>query len=96
MRNPFALPPGVFVKKSLPESAQPAPPPVHLTLQAVTRFMGKKVASINNKNYELGDDVYGKTIVEIGNESVVLADKTGRISLSINRPEFSVQVVEGF
>ncbi len=96
LRNPFTLPPGVVLKKNLPESDQPAPPPIKLTLQAVTRFMGNKIASINDRNYELGDDVFGKILVDIEDERVVLEDKTGRISLTLNRPGFSLQVVEGF
>ena len=86
-KNPFLLPEGVFSTSNLPPAD-----PVPLTLQAIITSGTKKIATINNQNFSQGDIVYGKKIMEILRDRVVVDDGGVRVHLVLKQPFFSVKV----
>ncbi len=84
--NPFALPSGIEYKgRQLPSAND-------LALQAVVEGKTRRVATINNRNYLVGDLVHGRKIVEINANHVVLAEGTQFVRLNLKRRPFSIRV----
>ncbi len=84
--NPFSLPQGVEFK------GDELPKVTDLALQAVVEGTSRRVATINNRNYLVGDVVRGREIVEISPNHVILADGTRHVELGLNREPFSIRV----
>ncbi|MEE9258360.1 MAG: hypothetical protein V3U37_02355 [Nitrospinaceae bacterium] len=85
--NPFLLPQGVFSTSNLPPAD-----PVPLILQAIITSGTKKIATINNQNFSQGDIIFGKKIVEILSDRVILDDRGIRVPLVLKQPFFPVKV----
>lgn len=84
--NPFELPSGVTYKgRQLPSVSD-------LDLQAVVEGKSRRVATINNRNYLVGDLVKGREIIQIAPNHVVLAEGSDYVKLSLNRKPFSIRV----
>lgn len=84
--NPFELPSGIQYKgRQLPSVND-------LDLQAVVEGESQRIATINNRNYLVGDLVKGREIVEIAQNHVVLADGPQFVKLGLNRKPFSIRV----
>lgn len=84
--NPFSLPAGVEYKgKTLPSAGD-------LVLQAVVTGKTRRLATINNYNYVVGDRVHGREIVDIQPDRVILAEGPHRLELRLKRRPFSIRV----
>ncbi|MBI4389273.1 MAG: hypothetical protein HY580_03755 [Nitrospinae bacterium] len=95
LRNPFALPEGVILRSLLPPEKKPeAKKEQRLVLEAITMIDGKKIVSINKQNFELGDSVFEKKLVEIGPDYAVLEDGEGKTTLTLRRRAFSIHVTQ--
>ena len=92
LRNPFSLPDGIMLSKDLVTETASVQPRMDLTLNAITRIGSKKIASINQQNFSLGEQVYGMQMVEIGREHVVLETVEGQVILNLGRPAFPIKV----
>lgn len=87
-KNPFALPEGVASRSKLAKKNEKE----KLVLQAVTVTDGeKRIASISGENFMVGDEIYGKKLIFIGNDYVILERGPEKIRLSLERPPFSVR-----
>ncbi len=84
--NPFSLPAGVEFK------GRTLPSPGDLKLQAVLEGKTRRIATINNQNFFVGDWVEGREILEIRPDRVILAEGTQRLELKIKRRPFSIRV----
>ncbi len=107
-RNPFSLPRGIYYKskgsgrkprvlepvaKKVEEKKEiPEPPPPPISLQAIVIGEKGRVATINNKNFLVGDRVLGQLVISIDDERVLLLDKTQTKVLQLNRPKIPVRV----
>lgn len=65
--NPFELPPGVFSKENIPKEL-----PQDLVLQAIFNFKGKDIVTISGQNFIKGDFAFGKRVISISNNQVIL------------------------
>ncbi len=91
-RNPFLLPDGVYLKSTLVNEAKPEEPEGEPTLQAVTITKKNRIATINNFNFEVGDVAFGKKIVAISNDRVILENDAERITLTLKNRSFRIKV----
>ena len=88
-RNPFSLPEGVVTRSKLPKKNEKE----KLVLQAITvTDREKRIASISGENLMLGDEIFGKKIIIIGNDFVVLERGPEKIRLNLERPPFAVRI----
>lgn len=69
--NPFELPQGIYSKGNIPKEQ-----PQNLKLQAIFNINGKRIATISGQNFKKGDYAFGKRVVNIFDNQVVL--DTGR------------------
>lgn len=84
--NPFSLPPGVeFKGRTLPSAGD-------LMLQAVVTGKTRRLATINNRNYLVGDRVQGREILDIQPDRVILAEGAQRLELRLKRRPFTIRV----
>ncbi len=94
-RNPFLLPDGVYLKSELVNEAKPEEPEGEPTLQAVTITKKNRIATINNFNFEVGDIAFGKKVVAISNDRVILENEAERITLTLKNRFFKIKVNKG-
>ena len=96
-RNPFALPKGVYykvekkstqtvkekIKKVITteESKKQVVQLPRMSLQAVILGGPRRVAVINNRNYVVGEFLFGHELVEIGRDQVTLMGQAGSVVL---------------
>jgi len=66
-----------------------------MTLQAVVWGGPVRVAIINGQNYVVGDLAFGKAVLSIDPEKVVLKGKIKNMILQLNRPFFPIAVSPG-
>ena len=86
-RNPFLLPEGVYPLGKGPPAQVEA-----LILQAILSVDGKKTATISNMNFVVGDWVFGREVVAILEDQVVLAAKGIRSILQLKTSPFPIRV----
>jgi hypothetical protein len=67
--NPFELPRGIYSKDNIPEEI-----PQTLALEAIFTVKGRKIATISEQNFVKGDFAFGKRVVQIFKNRVVLDD----------------------
>jgi hypothetical protein len=91
-RNPFLLPEGVYLKSELVNEAKPEEPEGEPSLQAVTITKKNRIATINNFNFEVGDIAFGKKVVAISNDRVILENDAERITLTLKNNFFRIKV----
>jgi hypothetical protein len=91
-RNPFLLPDGVYLKSELVNDEKPAEPEGEPSLQAVTITKKNRIATINNFNFEVGDIAFGKKVVAISNDRVILENDAERITLTLKNRYFRIKV----
>lgn len=91
-RNPFLLPDGVYLKSELVNAEKPAKPEREPNLQAVTITKKNRIATINNFNFEVGDIAFGKKVVAISNDRVILENDVERITLTLKNRYFRIKV----
>ena len=65
--NPFALPQGIYSKDNTPKVQ-----PQNLILQAIFSINGKRIATISGENFRKGDFAFGKRVVSIFDNRVIL------------------------
>ena len=65
--NPFVLPPGIYSKDNIPKIQ-----PQNLVLQAIFNINGKRIATISGENFRKGDFAFGKRVVSIFDNRVIL------------------------
>jgi hypothetical protein len=92
VRNPFLLPDGVYLKSELVNEEKPAEPEGEPNLQAVTITKKNRIATINNFNFEVGDIAFGKKVVAISNDRVILENEAERITLTLKNRYFRIKV----
>ncbi|GEM_PF-4973173 len=92
VRNPFLLPEGVYLKSELVNEAKPEEPEGEPSLQAVTITKKNRIATINNFNFEVGDIAFGKKVVAISNDRVILENDAERITLTLKNNFFRIKV----
>jgi len=95
-RNPFSLPKGIYYRSTgvtvpKPVLARGTP----MTLQAVVWGGPERVAIINGQIYVVGDLAFGKAVLSIDPEKVVLKGKIKNMILQLNRPFFPIAVSPG-
>ena len=91
-RNPFLLPDGVYLKSELVNEEKPEEPEGEPSLQAVTITKKNRIATINNFNFEVGDIAFGKKVVAISSDRVILENDAERITLTLKNRYFRVKV----
>jgi hypothetical protein len=65
--NPFELPQGIYSRDNIPKEQ-----PQNLTLQAIFNVNGKRIATISGENFEIGNYAFGKRVLNIFDNEVVL------------------------
>ena len=65
--NPFELPPGIYSKDNIPAAL-----PQRLILQAIFDVNGKRIATISGENFMQGDFAFGKRVLSILDNRVIL------------------------
>jgi len=65
--NPFELPPGIYSKDNIP-TVQPQ----NLALQAIFNINGKRIVTISGENFMKGDFAFGKRVLSIYDNRVIL------------------------
>lgn len=92
-KNPFSLPRGIHYWSDKVAPPQPVlPTGIAMTLQAVVWGGLERVAIINGQNYVVGDQAFGKVVLSISPDQVVLEGKIKNTVLRINRPIFPIRV----
>ena len=95
-KNPFSLPKGIYYRSTGVTVPKPVlAPGVAMTLQAVVWGGPERVAIINGKNYVVGDLAFGKAVLSIDPDQVVLEGKIKNMTLQLNRPFFPITVSPG-
>ena len=92
-KSPFSLPKGIYYRSSVVAPSKPilsASTP--MTLQAVVWGGPERVAIINGKNFVVGDLAFGKEVLSIDPEKVVLEGKIKDRILKLNRPVIPITV----
>ena len=75
--NPFELPQGIYSKEHIPKEQ-----PQDLELQAIFNINGKRIATISGENFLKGDFAFGKRVLNIFDNQVVL-DSGGKEEILI-------------
>lgn len=65
--NPFELPSGIYSKDNIPKEL-----PQELKLQAIFDIKGRQVATISGENFEKDDYAFGKRVLNIFDNQVIL------------------------
>lgn len=86
-KNPFMLPEGVY-----PKGESPSVPVEPLTLQAILSVNGQKIATINGRNFVVGDNFGGREIMEIFEDRVVLEVEGVQAVLKLKDPSFPIKI----
>ena len=96
-KNPFSLPGGIHYRSTevVPPQAV-LPPGLPMTLQAVVWSGPVSVAIINGQNYVVGDQAFGKEVLSIAPDKVVLEGTIKDLVLRLNRPIFPIMVSPGY
>jgi len=84
--NPFELPRGIYSKDNIPEEA-----PQALTLEAIFTVKGRKIATISGQNFIKGDFAFGKRVVQIFKNRVVLDDGGKEENLILEGTKFIIR-----
>ena len=84
--NPFELPRGIYSKDNIPEET-----PQTLTLEAIFTIKGQKIATISGQNFFKGDFAFGKRVVQIFKNRVVLDDGGKEESLILKGTKFTIR-----
>ncbi len=92
VRNPFLLPDGVYLKSELINEEKPAEPEGEPSLQAITITKKNRIATINNFNFEVGDIAFGKKVVAISSDRVILENDAERTTLTLKNSYFRIKV----
>ena len=84
--NPFELPRGIYSKDNIPEET-----PQTLELQAIFTVRGQKIATISGQNFIKGDFAFGKQVVQIFNNRVVLYAEGKEENLILQSTNFIIR-----
>ena len=84
--NPFELPRGVYSKDNIPKET-----PQTLTLEAIFTIKGQKIATISGQNFVKGDFAFGKRVMQIFKNRVVLDDGGKEENLILEDTKFTIR-----
>jgi hypothetical protein len=84
--NPFELPRGIYSKDNIP-----AETPQTLKLEAIFTVKGQKIATISGQNFVKGDFAFGKRVVQIFKNRVVLDAGGKEESLILESAKFTIR-----
>jgi hypothetical protein len=84
--NPFELPPGVYTKENAPIVQTQ-----NLKLQAIFNIEGKHIATISGGNFRKGDFAFGKKVIDISNNQVILDAGGKQEILTLEQTRFRIQ-----
>lgn len=85
--NPFDLPSGVYSKENTPAET----PPQNLRLEAIFTLKKQKIATISGQNFVIGDFAYGKRVMQIFNNRVVLDNAGEEENLVLENSKFVIR-----
>jgi hypothetical protein len=84
--NPFELPKGIYSKENIPKKT-----PQTLALEAIFTIQGEKIATISGQNFVKGDFAFGKRVVQIFKNRVVLDDGGKEENLILEDTTFTIR-----
>lgn len=84
--NPFELPRGIYSKENIPKGT-----PQTLTLEAIFTVKGQKIATISGQNFTKGDFAFGKLVLEIFKNRVVLDARGKEGNLILEGTKFTIR-----
>ena len=84
--NPFELPRGVYSKDNIPVET-----PQTLKLEAIFTIKGEKIAIISGQNFVKGDFAFGKRVVQIFKNRVVLDAGGKKENLILEGTKFTIR-----
>jgi hypothetical protein len=84
--NPFELPQGIYSKDNIPKVK-----PQDLALQAIFNINGKLIATISGENFLQGDFAFGKRILNISDNKVVLDAAGKEETLVLKKSKFRLK-----
>ena len=84
--NPFELPRGIYSKDNIPEEI-----PQTLALEAIFTVKGRKIATISGQNFVKGDFAFGKRVVQIFKNRVILDDGGKEENLILEGTKFTIR-----
>lgn len=84
--NPFELPPGIYSQGNFPKTQKQT-----LKLEAVFKINGKYIATISGNNFVKGDFAFGKRVLNIFENKVVLDDGGNEEILVLQKSNFRLQ-----
>ena len=84
--NPFALPAGVYSKDNIPEQQAQS-----LKLEAIFKINGKYTVTISGENFTKDDFAFGKRILNIAENRVLLDAAGEEETLVLHESKFSLQ-----
>jgi hypothetical protein len=84
--NSFELPRGIYSKDNIPEET-----PQTLKLEAIFTIKGQKIATVSGQNFIKGDFAFGKRVVQIFTNQVVLDDGGKEENLILEGVKFTIR-----
>ena len=84
--NPFELPKGIYSKENIPKKT-----PQTLALEAIFTIQGEKIATISGQNFVKGDFAFGKRVMQIFKNRVVLDDGGKEENLILEDTKFTIR-----
>jgi hypothetical protein len=84
--NPFELPRGIYSKDNIPVET-----PKTLRLEVIFTIKGQKITTISGQNFIKGDFAFGKRVVQIFKNRVVLDDEGKEESLILEGAKFTIR-----
>jgi len=84
--NPFELPSGIYSKENAPKEL-----PQTLKLQAIFEIKGKHIVTISGENFMKGDFAFGKKVINISNNQVILDAGGQQEILTLEKTRFHIQ-----
>lgn len=84
--NPFELPQGIYSSEN-----PPVEQPQNLQLQAIFNIKGKRIATISGENFMKGDFAFGKRVINISNNQVILNAGGKEEILILENTRFKIQ-----
>ena len=84
--NPFELPQGIYSRDNIPKEH-----PQDLILQAIFNFNGKRIATISGENFAIGDFAFGKRVLNIFDNQVILDSGGKEETLILEKNKFKLR-----
>ena len=83
--NPFELPHGIYSKENIPKEQ-----PQTLKLQAIFNINGKRIATISGENFKKNEYAFGKRVLKIFDNHVVLDTGGKEETLILDNKKFNI------